>query len=495
VEIAIRSPRRRALLVLRRRGQAESDWSIPVPQGPTVGTHKAGVAPDNELKATVLFMDDALRGRVVFRAERQDRVRLDEHDQPVTLVGNLHGPLGMAFDEKNGRLISLQTEPGFTGPRVVWPTGKEAIIADNYEGKPFGRPNDIVADRNGGLYFTDISPDRTVIPSAVYYVPPGGAPVRVAEGITTPNGLQLSHDEKTLYVNDTGGINIYAFDVQPDGRLANRRVFASYVGRDQTLPPGAPPKSNADGLVTDNDGRLYALTESGIEVLSPTGQPLGVIPLWCITRRCQNLGFGGPSACFAWPAAARCCGFRCSHVDFRGAQSSVPGAVKSTAGARRLAHVIARLKDQCASDPGGDTVEARHRDCARAALALGDRDGHRNDRRHRGTRAMQHAACQHDDLVGFPRALPREGRRRRPTPQWRRRRPSARCAGALGASAIHAGPLLSNSPPSDPPAAETRVRCQQFGMRHRSRGCYAAGGMRSRLRWRRNVIPPRTVAP
>jgi sugar lactone lactonase YvrE len=200
----------------------------------------------------------------------------------------------MVFDAKNGRLISLQTEPGFTGPRVVWPRGKEAILADNYQGKPFGRPNDIVADRNGGVYFTDIPPDRNVIPAAVYYVPPGGAAIRVAEGITTPNGLQLSHDEKTLYVNDTAGINIYALGVQPDGRLANRRVFATDVGRDQTLPPGVPPRSNAHGLVTDDDGRLYALTESGIEVLSPTGQHLGVIPLWCITRRCQNLGFGGP---------------------------------------------------------------------------------------------------------------------------------------------------------------------------------------------------------
>jgi hypothetical protein len=41
-------------------------------------------------------------------------------------------------------------------------------------------------------------------------------------------------------VNDTAGINIYAFDVRPDGRLANSRVFATYVGRDQTLPPGGP---------------------------------------------------------------------------------------------------------------------------------------------------------------------------------------------------------------------------------------------------------------
>jgi gluconolactonase len=39
---------------------------------------------------------------------------------------------------------------------------------------------------------------------------------------------------------------------------------------------------------------LYALTEAGIEVVSSSGQHLGVIPVWCITRRCQNLTFGGP---------------------------------------------------------------------------------------------------------------------------------------------------------------------------------------------------------
>src|SRR5215510_12948305 len=81
-------------------------------------------------------------------------VRLDEHDQPVTFVGDLHNPLGMTFASQ-GRLISLQTRTGFTGPRVVWPKGKEMIVADNYEGKPFGRPNDIIADLKGGLYFTD----------------------------------------------------------------------------------------------------------------------------------------------------------------------------------------------------------------------------------------------------------------------------------------------------------------------------------------------------
>jgi gluconolactonase len=231
---------------------------------------------------------------LIFSESQANRiVRLDERDQPVTFVGDLLNPLGMTFD-RQGRLISLQTRPGFTGPRIVWPKGSEKVVADNYQGKPFGRPNDTIADNRGGVYFTDLPQMAAEMPPAVYYVPPGGAPIRVAEDLGRPNGLQLSHDEKTFYVNDTAGIHAYAFDVQTDGRLTNRRVFATYVGRDQTLPATAPPRSNADGLTIDDEGRLYSLTESGIEVVSPMGQPLGVIPIWCITRRCQNLSFGGP---------------------------------------------------------------------------------------------------------------------------------------------------------------------------------------------------------
>jgi gluconolactonase len=71
-------------------------------------------------------------------------------------------------------------------------------------------------------------------------------------------------------------------------------VFVTYVGRDRSIPATEPPVSNADGLVIDADGRVYALTEAGIEVVTADGQHLGVIPVWCITRRCQNLAFGGP---------------------------------------------------------------------------------------------------------------------------------------------------------------------------------------------------------
>jgi hypothetical protein len=87
----------------------------PAPDIPSV--IKGGTMPEVLIKG-LTSSDDAFwlpNVGVVFSEPRANRiVRLDEHDQPVTFVGNLHGPLGMTFDAKNGRLISLQTEPGFT---------------------------------------------------------------------------------------------------------------------------------------------------------------------------------------------------------------------------------------------------------------------------------------------------------------------------------------------------------------------------------------------
>jgi gluconolactonase len=269
----------------------------PAPNIP--GVIKGGTLPEIVVRG-LRAADDPLwlpNIGLVFSESAANRVvRLGADDEVTTFVGELHGPLGMTFDSR-GRLISLQTQEGFRGPRVIWPAGEETILAVTFNGQTFGRPNDIVSDRNGGLYFSDLGPRPTppgALAPAVYYVPPGGAPIRVADDISRPNGVMLSRDEKTLYVNDTGGIHAYAFDVLPDGRLANRRVFATYVGRDRTIRATDPPVANPDGLAIDDEGRVYALTEAGIEVVSASGQHLGVIPVWCITRRCQNLTFGGP---------------------------------------------------------------------------------------------------------------------------------------------------------------------------------------------------------
>src|SRR5687767_2449689 len=128
---------------------------------------------------------------LVFSESAANRVvRLGPGDQVTTFVGELHGPLGMTFDPK-GRLISLQTREGFSGPRIIWPADEETIVAAAFDGKPFGRPNDIVSDRKGGVYFSDLGPRPTppgALAPAVYYVPAGGEPIRVANDIARPNG-------------------------------------------------------------------------------------------------------------------------------------------------------------------------------------------------------------------------------------------------------------------------------------------------------------------
>jgi gluconolactonase len=289
----------RCLAVSSAAAQSPVNQVILQPAPDIPGVIKAGTLPEIVVRG-LRAADDPIWlpdvGLVFSESANNRVVKLGADGQVTTFVGDLHGPLGMTFD-RQGRLISLQTQAGFAGPRVIWPAGKETVVADNFGGKPFGRPNDIVSDRKGGVYFSDLGPRPTppgALSPAVYYVPPGGAPMRVADDILRPNGVQLSRDEKTLYVNDTGGIHAYAFDVLPDGRLANRRVFATYVGRDRSIPANDPPVSSADGLAVDDEGRVYGLTEAGIEVISANGQHLGVIPVWCITRRCQNLTFGGP---------------------------------------------------------------------------------------------------------------------------------------------------------------------------------------------------------
>ena len=280
--------------------QAPAPDTVVVQPSPAIaGVISGGTRPEVVVKG-LRSADDPIwvpNVGLVFTESQANRiVRLTAGDTVETFAGDLHGPLGMTLD-RQGRLISLQSQAGFAGPRVVWPPGKEMVVADRFEGRPFGRPNGIVSDRKGGVYFSDL-PLRPVpagaMAPAVYYVPSGGEPIRVANDIARPNGVTLSRDEKILYVNDTGGIHAYAFDILPDGRLTNRRVFVTYVGRDNTIPADAEPISNADGLVIDQDGRLYALTEAGIEVVSSSGEHLGVIPVWCVTRRCQDLTFGGP---------------------------------------------------------------------------------------------------------------------------------------------------------------------------------------------------------
>src|SRR5256885_874721 len=98
------------------------------------GVIKGGTMPEVVIKG-LTSSDDPMWvpniGLIFSESQANRIVRLDEHDQPVTFLGDLQGPLGMTFDSQ-GQLISIQTKAGFLGSRVVWPKGKVRFIADNY---------------------------------------------------------------------------------------------------------------------------------------------------------------------------------------------------------------------------------------------------------------------------------------------------------------------------------------------------------------------------
>jgi len=221
-------------------------------------------------------------GTLLFTETDESRItRLDGAGRTSTFLEQTNETNGLAFDAR-GRLIGVQRAPGKQGIAVLYPKGSEAVLASHSDGKPFERPNDLTVDMKGGVYFTD--PD----PGLVYYVTPGGTAVRVAEGITRPNGLVLDRDETRLFVNDSRGEDLLAFDVQPDGTLRNRRRFAKYEGVQRTKDG---INSSADGLAIDGEGRIYVALPIGVQVLSPQGQHLGTIP---VSKRVQNLAFAGP---------------------------------------------------------------------------------------------------------------------------------------------------------------------------------------------------------
>jgi gluconolactonase len=194
------------------------------------------------------------------------------------------GANGLAVN-KSGELFSVEGE----GKRVTkFAGGRVTVVTDGTPERPLLAPNDIFLDSKGGVYFTDPGPRPAVVGRTVYiyYLPPGAkAPVVLDDKFLRPNGIVLSTNGKTLYVNDAVNDGILAWDVQSDGTVKNKREFA----RLREIPPGQP--SGGDGLAVDRDDRVYSTSVVGIQVFDKKGSFLGNIP---VPRQPSNLAFSGP---------------------------------------------------------------------------------------------------------------------------------------------------------------------------------------------------------
>ena len=190
---------------------------------------------------------------------------------------------GMYVD-KNDHLYVCE---GGTGSIVSYTLdGKRTVIANKFGARHFNKPNDLWIDPKGGIYFTDPVYGQNFHNvqggEHVYYIFPDWSKIlRVIEvsgkegEFQKPNGIVGTPDGKLLYIADIGGRVVLRYNIQPDGTLTGKHLFAPVL---------------TDGMTVDEKGNVY-MAGNGITVYSPEGKEIEKIAVpegWT-----ANLCFGG----------------------------------------------------------------------------------------------------------------------------------------------------------------------------------------------------------
>jgi sugar lactone lactonase YvrE len=145
--------------------------------------------------------------------------------------------------------------------------------------------NEIAVDSRGNAYLNNIAfdfPGGDFRPGLVAMATPDGAIRQVADGFGFPNGMAVTPDDSTLIIAESYAHVLTAFDIAPDGSLANRRIWAD-------LGEAAAP----DGICLDAEGAVWysdvgnrhcVRVREGGEVLQTVETGLG----------CFSCALGGP---------------------------------------------------------------------------------------------------------------------------------------------------------------------------------------------------------
>jgi len=192
----------------------------------------------------------------------------------VTLPGESVGN-GIRFDRAGKMYVADYT--GHNVLRIDPATRKIEVFAHEPR---MNQPNDLAIAPNGTLFASD--PNWKEKTGQLWRIDTDGTVTRLAENMGTTNGIEVSPNGKKLYVNESVQRNVWVFDIQPDGSLANKTLLKKF------------PDHGFDGMRCDVDGNLY-ITRFGkgtVVVLSPAGKILREIDV--LGAKPSNLCFGGP---------------------------------------------------------------------------------------------------------------------------------------------------------------------------------------------------------
>jgi gluconolactonase len=192
----------------------------------------------------------------------------------VELPGKSTGN-GIVFDHKGMMYVA-----DYVGHNILLidpETKKVTVFAHNDK---MNQPNDLAIAPDETLYASD--PNWNDGTGQVWRIDRDGKTTLVAEKMGTTNGIDVSPDGKTLYVNESQQLNIWAFDIARDGSLSGKRLLKKF------------DKFGFDGMRCDVDGNLYISRygKGTVVVVSPAGKVLHEIDV--LGESPSNLCFGGP---------------------------------------------------------------------------------------------------------------------------------------------------------------------------------------------------------
>lgn len=175
------------------------------------------------------------------------------------------------------------------------PKAAYTALAKGYNGKRFNSPNDIITDSRNNIYFTDPiyglpegenDPERELKFEGIYKISNGKVQLLI-DTIPRPNGLALSHDERTLYIasSDDKKPAWYAYQFDDKGKIVSGGILLDAI----PLKNKALIKQGPDGFKLDNAGNIFSAGPDGINIISPQGKLLGLIKVF--NRSCSNCVF------------------------------------------------------------------------------------------------------------------------------------------------------------------------------------------------------------
>jgi gluconolactonase len=181
---------------------------------------------------------------------------------------------GFKYHQRDGLLIPGHCPDDYSGGRIEridLSTGKVERVLDTVEGHPLKGPNDLVFDRHGNLYFTDHGktyPRHRDFGGLFFLANGASEAVELDHHHTSPNGVGLSPDEKTVYMADTMTARLWAFDLSAPGQISPSSPFNA--GR---VVATMPELQYFDSLAVAASGNICVATilNGGITTLTPDG--------------------------------------------------------------------------------------------------------------------------------------------------------------------------------------------------------------------------------